>query len=164
VERGDGRDVGLLQIGDEECVAAESLSIGEDIVLEEYRFARRDPVGSDVLEMLSAAVPGDACWQSLPRRICIVSDGLFSHFCANACEVQQRVCIGDNGTVKDGGLFNQENVPADTLFWSCISQLKGYPIGDVAERLVSIGGCLQIGGDATVGHGFCAVQLIGGDE
>jgi CRISPR-associated protein Cmr4 len=146
---------------DEKCLAAKGVLIGKDVVLEEYRFSAESAPGQDVLKMLENFIPGDPLIALIPERLVIVSDGIFSHFCANACEVQQRICIDENtGTVKRGGLFNQENVPSETLFYAVMSERKkNSSLDKLAKKLVEINGILQIGGDETIGLGFCSVAL-----
>jgi CRISPR-associated protein Cmr4 len=80
-----------------------------------------------------------------------------AHFARTACEVAQHVSINDEaGTADDGKLFNQENVPADTLFYSVLTELRGGAFDKLNGKLPTI---LQIGGDATTGLGFCSTHL-----
>ena len=91
------------------------------------------------------------------------------HFCANACEVQQRIRIDDEtGTVSGQGLFNQENVPSETVLYSVIGQRRGMiakgfedgqAIGCLRNRLENNGNIIQVGGDETVGLGYCSVRM-----
>ena len=100
----------------------------------------------------------------MDQRLVIVSDGIFSHFCATACEVQQRVRIDDDtGAVAKGGLFNQENVPSETLFYAVIGERRenGH-LAKLSDKLIAINGIIQLGGDETIGLGFCSVALNGG--
>jgi CRISPR-associated protein Cmr4 len=157
-----GAEINLPPLdSDEKCLAAKGVMIGKDVVLEEYRFVAEGAPGQDVLKMLESFIPGDPLTALIHERLVIVSDGIFSHFCANACEVQQRIRINDTtGTVADGGLFNQENVPSETLFYAVMSERKSYgSLDKLAKKLVGINGVLQIGGDETIGLGFCSVAL-----
>jgi CRISPR-associated protein Cmr4 len=84
-----------------------------------------------------------------------------SHFCANACEIQQRVRIDDEThVVAKGALFNQENVPSETLFYAVVGQRSNNGTMErLEEKLNEVGNILQIGGDGTVGLGYCSVSL-----
>ncbi|HSW40449.1 MAG TPA: type III-B CRISPR module RAMP protein Cmr4 [Acidobacteriota bacterium] len=147
---------------DEECLSAKGVCInGKDVVLEEYRFSAKGAPGDDVMAMLADFIPDDLLTATITDRLVIVSDGIFSHFCANACEIQQRICIDEaTGTVKKGGLFNQENVPSETLFFAVMSERNNNSSLDkLAEKLDAMKGILQIGGDETIGLGFCSVAL-----
>ncbi len=135
------------------------------VVLEEYSLNAKDLPG-EVPALLSPLQPadGDDLLSTISRRLVVVSDGVFSYFCANACEVQQRVRIDDQThTVAEGALFNQENVPSDTLFYAVLGvRSKAADLDTVSQKLASAGGVIQIGGDETVGLGFCSVRLAGG--
>jgi len=92
-----------------------------------------------------------------------------SHFVTTACEVAQHVKISDEtGAAEGTALFNQENVPADTLFYFVLSTTaaKGENKNTadqaweafktkIAEKKV-----FQFGGDASTGLGFCSVAPI----
>jgi CRISPR/Cas system CMR subunit Cmr4 (Cas7 group RAMP superfamily) len=55
------------------------------------------------------------------NHLVIVSDGMMSLSAKTACEIAQHVRIDDaTGTASEGGLFNQENVPAETLRYAVI--------------------------------------------
>jgi CRISPR-associated protein Cmr4 len=157
-----GKPINLGKLADEECFAGKGVIINQkDVVLEEYRFSVKDNLPEDAVELLKDFIPDDPLVSTIQDRLVIVSDGIFSHFCANACEVQQRIRIDDKtGTVADGGLFNQENVPSETLFFATMSERKcNGSLDKLVQKLVEIKGVLQIGGDETIGLGFCSVAL-----
>ncbi len=152
---------------DEQCLAAEGVVVEnadkskKSVVLEEYCFAKAGDIPPQALSMLENIFK-DALWKTLKDRLVIVSDGIFSHFCANACEVQQRIRINDTtGTVDSGALFNQENVPSETLFYAVMGERKPdtNALAPLSEKLKTAGNVLQIGGDETIGLGFCSVIL-----
>ena len=97
-----------------------------------------------------------------------------SFFAQNACEVAQHVRINDaTGTAAGGALFNEENVPSETLFYTVLnffderSRTKKKEVLRPAAKAVSIfdaklsakGQVFQFGGDASTGLGFCTVAL-----
>jgi len=121
-----------------------------------------DGIPKEITDMLEPIMQNDALWQSVAERLVIVSDGIFSHFCATACEVQQRIKIDpDTGTVKNGALFNQENVPSETMFYAMIGERRteSNACGPLDEKLGQVNNILQIGGDETIGLGFCSVVV-----
>jgi CRISPR-associated protein Cmr4 len=149
--------------GDAEvCLAPVGMEAGNGaVVLEEYSFKRHGDVPPGVLEIFKAILPDDPVWKSHPNRLVVLPDGLFSHFCANACEVQQRVCLNEGKTVEN--LFNQENVPAETLFFGTLAaRRKPESLTKLEEKLKlkTVGHVLQIGGDETIGLGLCSAQLL----
>ena len=150
-----------------------TLGDGENrqIVLEEYCFSRTgdDPAG---LAGELAGLVADDAFQSIADRLVILSNGMMSHFATTACEVAQHVRISDEtGAAEGTGLFNQENVPADTLFYSVLrSTASRVPSGDLKEKSAADAlhafadkvkevGVFQFGGDASTGLGFCTLAL-----
>jgi CRISPR-associated protein Cmr4 len=154
----------LPAVAEDACLAGPGVTLdGGKVVLEEYAFSAQ-PLPDAAVALLAGAVPGDGLWNTLKDRLVILSDGLFAHFCATACEVQQRVRIDDEtGTVARGGLFNQENVPSETLFYAVMAERDSAKPGlkDLMRRLEEKK-VLQIGGDETIGLGFCTVAFAGG--
>jgi CRISPR-associated protein Cmr4 len=154
----------IPDLKDEECLAGPDVVVRDNqVVLEEYCFTSKGTPAAAVA-LLKDALPGDSLWATLAQRLVVVSDGIFSHFCASACEVQQRIRINDEtGTVDQGGLFNQENVPSETLFYAVMGQRdankKG--LGELKKKLDEVK-VLQIGADETIGLGFCSVYVNGG--
>ena len=148
----------------EECFAGSSIVFpGKDaVILEEYRFTKIGGINTKIVEMLKALC-SDPVWEP-EKRLVIVSDEIFSYFVANACEVVTRIGIDDEtGTVKSGALFNQEQVPSETLFYAMLGTAKKGQENDLktlADKIKeSCGNVLQVGGDATIGLGFCSVKI-----
>ncbi len=141
------------------------------LVLEEYCFGSAGDYPQTLANALAALVD-DALFQSIKDRLVILSNGMMSHFAATACEVAQHVRISDEtGTAEGTGLFNQENVPADTLFYSVLrathsrvpaGPLKDKPAADALQTFadkITTEKVFQFGGDASTGLGFCSVTL-----
>lgn len=149
------------------------LAIETQVVLEEYTFRKLDWMGLRQLgDHLAALLPEDPVWGEIKDRLVILSDGMLSFFVRAACEVAQHVCISDEtGTAEVGKLFNQENVPSETLFYSRIEtvksrsqQGKGEEKNDqeamaAFQAKLPDDGVMQFGGDASTGLGYCTVQF-----
>jgi CRISPR-associated protein Cmr4 len=146
------------------------LALGEKIVIEDYTFTRtgnNEP--SKVGEALKNLLVDDLVWQEIASRLVILSDGMMSFFAQNACEVAQHVKISDEtGTSEAGALFNQENVPSETLFYSVVHFFPGRgekfkdkkPDDAVTAFTAKLAGqAFQFGGDASTGLGCCTVQI-----
>jgi CRISPR-associated protein Cmr4 len=146
------------------------LALDDQIVLEEYCFKSTGVYPTNLANTLSGIVD-DHLFKSIAERLVILSNGMMSHFATNACEVAQHVRISDEtGTAEGTGLFNQENVPADTLFYSVIHGTKSrVPSGlyfgksesealDAFTAKVSNVKVFQFGGDASTGLGFCSAS------
>lgn len=143
---------------------------GDKIVLEGYCFSQAGGYSEELAKALATLVSDDL-FKTITDRLVILSNGMMSHFVSTACEVAQHVRISDEtGTAEEGGLFNQENVPSDTLFYSVLHATDGR--GDhfkdkktddafaaFNSKLKSAGNVFQFGGDASTGLGFCSVEM-----
>ena len=110
----------------------------------------------EVAETITQSISVDGIWSEFAaEHLVLVSDETLSHFARTACEVAQHVVIDDEtGTAKDGLLFNQENVPAETLFFASLIETK-----DGALEKLDVPNPIQLGGDATTGLGFCSTFI-----
>ncbi len=189
------RDTGLLKHADgmflpipqptrDKTVAGADLVVNGQVVLEEYSLALErelKPESEDrkVVEKL-ATLTSDPLWTGrLTSRLAIVHDENFQHFVTTCTEVVARIAINpETRTVKGSGgegggaLFNQENVPCETLFYSVLTVLqprRDVPAGfDANAKLADLlpdgkqsgkhPPILQIGGDETTGHGLCETK------
>lgn len=147
------------------------------VVLEDYTFTHAGSCPADLETALADLIPDESFRPLLAQRLVFVSDGMMSHFARTACEVAQHVRINDaTGTADDTGLFNQENAPADTLFYAVIHATRARSaahrtaqhdapaaLAKLAARLSAddVRHTVQIGADATTGLGFCSVRLLG---
>ena len=146
------------------------LALGSKVVLEEYTFEASGWLGlTQLSERLASLLAEDAVWKEIISRLVVLSDGMMSFFAQNACEVAQHVRISDEtGTAEGGALFNQENVPSETLFYSVAHFFSGRggkfkaknPDDAVTELRNKLAGqVFQFGGDASTGLGYCTVKL-----
>lgn len=150
-----------VSIDAEHCFGSESLLLVEKVVLEEYCLVSQG-LCSELAEQL-AQLSENVLWKTIKDRLVVVSDEMFSYFVEHACEVVTRIRVNDEkGTVDNGALFNQEQVPSETMFYGVIGandKDNEDAIGKLESRLVSAGNILQIGGDETIGLGYCEVNL-----
>ncbi len=139
--------------------SASLLLDGKSVVFEEYPLTIAGPVDASVIDALKELVDDDV-WKMLTDKLAIVSDEMFAYFAKNACEIAQHNRIDDaTGVVTDGALFNQENVPSETLFYSVFNSKAAGDFKQLAEKLSAENNLLQIGADMTTGLGWCSVAL-----
>ena len=108
----------------------------------------------------------DASWRDfLVQRLCLVHDDAFSFLVENATEITARVKLLENSkTVKSGGLWYEEALPAETILSGI---MLATPIGKAGKSDKEIVASLkrdarksvQLGGKATVGRGLCRVII-----
>ena len=145
------------------CMAGSKLVIEKNgqkgVVLEEYRFKVTEPFPVEWEGVLTKLL-NDAVLSGAEGRFVLLSDGDLSHFAVNACQVNQHVRIDDEtGTAEDGGLFNEETVPSETLFYAPLTALsRGSDENEVFKALAPEQ-LVQFGGNGTTGLGYCTVKL-----
>jgi CRISPR-associated protein Cmr4 len=151
-------------------VAGTELVVNGQVVLEEYALDQQ-PNSSGQAAQLATSLAGlcaDPLWSSkLASRLALVHDENFQHFVTTCTEVVARIVINP-ATRTNENLWNQENVPCETLFYSVLTVLpprrNGVEAGfdanaKLAELLpVQNPPILQIGGDETTGHGLCETK------
>lgn len=151
-------------LGDGQCLAGSRITLADQasqkgIVLEEYRFSVKAEFPADWEKQLSSVLD-DAVLQGAVGRFAMLSDGDFAHFALNGCPVQQHVSIDDNtGTASDGGLFNEEVVPSEALFYVPLTIVRGGESDNSVLRTFAVERLLQFGGSGTTGLGYCTVKL-----
>lgn len=146
-------------------------SSSKQIVLEEYTFTKTGGDEADTIgKALAPLLDDDPIWTEIRSRLVILSNGMMSFFARNACEVAQHVTINDEtGTAAHGKLFNQENVPSETMFYAVVHALGGRgrfktktpadAIQAFTEKLKEHQLTFQFGADASTGLGQCTVKL-----
>jgi len=143
---------------EEACFDTATIGHNGQALFEDYVFRQHAaPIPPDWLNALEMAQPDtESVWRKLCRsHLALVNDETLSLFARTACEVAQHVRIDDEtGTAADKALFNQENVPAETLFYAPLTELR-----DGALAQLAVPSALQVGGDATTGLGFLSTHL-----
>jgi CRISPR-associated protein Cmr4 len=147
--------------GDQTWVTQDSeLVFDIKAIFEEYPLL---VAGRELGAVVAALQPlsDDATWQLLPKKLAVVSDEFFQYFVENSCEIAQRIRIDDaTGTVADGALFSQENVPSEALFYSVINAKSDASLAALEAKLAAAGNCLQFGADASTGLGWCSTKRM----
>lgn len=134
------------------------------VVLEEYALTSLKSNEHAAIATLLSTLTDDPLWKDkLSKRLVILHDDDFQHFVSTCTEVVARIVI-DPKTRTNSNLFNQENIPCETLFYSVITVQaarreggEGTPENHLGA-LLKANPHLQIGGDETTGHGFCEVK------
>ncbi len=148
---------------------------GENLFLEEYRFTVDSSTNLDaVINALCDLVKRDGFAEALKEQLAIVSNNMFAHLARSATPVNAHIALKDDGskTVAKGALWYEETLPPETVLYIPIMAQKSRKAGDntdssaIANFVQAIlgNGWLQVGGNETVGMGWCAVHVetIGG--
>lgn len=161
----------LIEPSDTEALFPDKspVAIDNKVILEEYTFTGKNGFPESLAEGVKALLKEDPVFAEVASRLIILSDGMMSFFAQNACEVAQHVRIDDEtGTAASGALFNQENVPSETLFYAVLHATHGRGPShkkkaardalEAFEKKVS-GRPFQFGADASTGLGWCTVTI-----
>lgn len=184
-----------IQEGDAITTSASNLVIkgkkGNKIVLEEYAFnARSEKSLTEFAKFLSNMIIPDKkefkmCKKHLISSLLILPNDDFKDFVSLSTEVVARTKIDiETGTVQQGALWYEENVPADTIFYNIIMSAPIFvPKDKKTEKVLifdedpeieaknlmeffaeNINEVLQIGGNSTIGQGFVYTKLARGES
>ncbi len=145
---------------------------GKPLFLEEFRFGKEQAdLGALIATLAPLLLVPDAAAR-LREQLAIVSDDLFAHLSRYATPVNAHVRL-DNATktVEQGALWYEETLPPDTLLYVALaaqrSRVKGCDktatdiLAHVTQELFEKP-YLQLGGNETVGMGWCKVAVAGG--
>ncbi|MEI7811090.1 MAG: type III-B CRISPR module RAMP protein Cmr4 [Ignavibacteria bacterium] len=152
--------------------------IERKVILEDYELALNDKNNKEV-DRIAETIAGyifknaTAYWaDKLKKSLIVLNDDAFKEFVEYSTEIQTRIKIGENGVVENGALFYEENIPAETVFYSVVLASNPHKkdfteeISDSGRILGVIGKLdgrfIHIGGDTTIGKGLTAVYLTGG--
>lgn len=148
---------------------------GTNLFLEEYRFTVDTSTNLDaVINALCELVNRDGFAEALRAQLAIVSNDMFAHLARSATPVNAHIAINsESKTVNKGALWYEETLPPETVLYIPImaqkSRNKDKPIDASAiaacvSSILTTPSWLQVGGNETVGMGWCAVNVttIGG--
>ena len=170
----------IPSVATDTCFAPDEVSSNGIVVLEEYPLTvapreEYNKVKTEIDNILSElkTVSNDPVWVSeLQKRLVIVSDENFQHLVTTTTEIVARISI-DSKTRTNTALFNQENAPAETVYYSVCTYL-----GERNKEAEQEASCetfekmfsnevahIQFGGNETIGLGLCEVKntVLGGE-
>ncbi|MFO0649317.1 MAG: type III-B CRISPR module RAMP protein Cmr4 [Polyangiales bacterium] len=167
-----------FDLRDGQClVAGEALVVEvaakKRVVLEEFdvEAVSRADVAELAKELAKEQLPQSDAFKStrerFERSLVVLSDDDFGHFVRYATEVVARIGLDhERKTVKNGALFYQELLPAETVFYAVVlaegSRAEGDKRGasEVFARFKKhVPPVVQVGANETTGRGFCATSL-----
>lgn len=149
------------------AIAGPGIQVNNQVIFEEFALPVQTGDLTPVVEALRPLV-ADKFWKdNLANRLAVIHDDNFQHFVTTCTEVVARIAM-DAGTrtAKKGGLFNQENLPCESVFYTVLTttptRRQGSEKFDASaklEKLLEGNPILQIGGDETTGHGLCSTHI-----
>jgi CRISPR-associated protein Cmr4 len=179
------RDMGLLNltpnlpkledIGKDKAYVASDFPADKRLVLEEIYLGLDKNKTADIATLaniISGFIPsGDThshLTDILKKHLVVISDADFSHLVQTCTQVSARIVLDDKKSSKN--LWYEESIPPDTIFYTMIMADKprngNKTIIDAADVLKQfkdyVCGYLQVGGNETVGMGWCALAYYTG--
>lgn len=159
----------LPSIGAEQALHACKAST---LYLEEYHFEAIEHDLSQLMAFLARFVADAAFASQLEQQLVVVNDNLFTHLAVHATPVTPHIAIDNTRkTVKDGALWCEESLPPETVLYVLLAASPSrkpeakLSAEHMLERALSLfpssAPYLQIGGNETVGMGWCRVSPVG---
>ncbi|ACL72875.1 CRISPR-associated RAMP protein, Cmr4 family [Thioalkalivibrio sulfidiphilus HL-EbGr7] len=154
----------------DEDTALVSTGGGESLFLEEYRFTTKNAGLDGLITTLHRLLGRDNGVEQLEQRLTVIHDDMFSHLARTATPVNAHVALDENKTVKRGALWYEETLPPETLLYAPLMALPsrrqghaleaGQVLKLITDKLFGDHPWLQLGGNETVGMGWCSVKFI----
>jgi CRISPR-associated protein Cmr4 len=135
-----------------------ALGKGNKVYLEDLDLtAKQSPEADAVANAIAEKLLPNSERRYFTERFAVVSNDVFTFLSETATEVVARVRLEDNAkTVASGGLWYEEAVPAEAIFYGFVGATSAEP----SLASLQIDQPLQIGGDATIGRGLCKVVIV----
>lgn len=140
------------------------------LFLEEFHFTAEKKDLSKLIDWLATFVGGDFATR-LHQQLVIVSDDMFNHLAQYTTAVTPHIAIEkERKTVKNGALWYEETLSPETVLYVALaadaSRRKG--AGHTAQQMIDATVSLfpaerpylQMGGNETVGMGWCRVAKV----
>lgn len=151
--------------------AAITPNLAGSLFLEEYRFEAEQSDLDELTTALASLMNRAKAKDALSRQLVLVSDDMFAHLAQYATPVMAHIALKDDAskTVEDGALWYEETLPPETLLYvplmaqSSRRRAKELTAAEVREAVINLfepHSWLQVGGNETVGMGWCAVQKV----
>ena len=143
------------------------------LFLEEYRFKPVKKPLTSIIQVLAKLMKKTGVEEQLQQQLVVVSDDMFSHLAQHTTPVNAHIAIESaTKTVKGGALWYEETLPPETLLYVGLAAYQARKqdsdlntpekVLTTVINLFTDKPWLQIGGNETVGMGWCAVSTLKG--
>ncbi|MFA7240142.1 MAG: type III-B CRISPR module RAMP protein Cmr4 [Sulfuricellaceae bacterium] len=144
-----------------------------DLFLEEYRYTLNAAANiADCCAAIARLMAREGVEEELKRRLVIVSDDMYAHLTQTAVPINAHIALdADTKTVRKGMLWYEETLPPETLLYVPLAanksrkkdhEMEAGAVMSNVTGLFSAKPYLQLGGNETVGMGWCAVKALEG--
>lgn len=145
-----------------------------ELFLEEFRFSEQKSELLDrIIDFIAELMGADDAKDSLRKQLVVIGDDYFAHLSKYATPVAAHIAIeNETKTVKSGALWYEETLPPETVLYVCL-MANGSRRKDGVMSAAAVLDCvtdslfkdrpyLQLGGNETVGMGWCKVTPVKG--
>lgn len=146
---------------DEVVVAENGL---ENLYLEELSFkvTGNKATMDNIIREISPLILHESVRNRLQEHVLVMSDDNFNYFATYGLQVNARNELYED-TKTSKNLWYEETLPPDSLFYALLLPRRGKEQAlEQIEKLFRDHPYLQVGGNETVGQGWCAVSWLGG--
>ena len=164
-----------VNVADDAALVAHQ-ETGKPLYIEELRFTTRHhkPLAeiAKAIAMLVPASEREGFIKALSNQLTVISDDRFAMLCRTATPTTAHIRLNENKTVEPGALWYEETLPPDTLLYADVAAsasrykdkpLEGHEVLRTAiESLFEPDPYLQVGGNETVGMGWCQITAVRG--
>lgn len=144
-----------------------------DLFLEEFRFKAEVDEGKlkKVIDQIAFLMGREDAVMVLHKQLTVVNDDMFSHLARYATPVNAHIALDyAKKTVKTGALWYEETLPPETLMYTCLLASRSRKqkgeldaagvLAKTLELFPEKAPYLQLGGNETVGMGWCKVKFL----
>jgi len=166
------RSIPEKKVSETKCKVAKDNSFDSPLVLEEISLEIEDERINGIADEIANLCPDAQVGKAIKERLVLVSDNDFKYFVSYATQVSARIKLTDNKTSEN--LWYEETLPPETIMYTLV--LANKPRNGGAEGVTNASevmnkietelfaeskGYIQIGGNETVGQGWCSVRIGG---
>jgi len=134
----------------------------ENLFLEEREFQVSGNIEDSLINEIKKLINHDEAAKRLSEQLIILNDDDFHWFASYGLQISARNVL-DVDTKESKGLWYEETLPTDSLFYTILFLRKDEAAKDVKSLLDNLK-YLQVGGNETVGQGWFAMKTVARKE
>ncbi len=131
-----------------------------ELFLEERHFQVDEFVDPVLVKAICGLIHHDETRERVAGQLAILSDEDFAWFARYGLPIQARNVL-EEGTKRSKNLWYEESLPPDTLLYALIGGRSAQDLQGLREHFGVEDPYLQVGGNETVGQGWCVVREFG---
>lgn len=154
------------------AISGDAQALGREeakVFLEEYLFDVQEYDLNGIIAALAQVSGVEGFAESLQKQLLILQDDDFSYLAKHAVPVTPHIALDSvSKSVKNGALWYEETLPPETLLYVCLAAndarrkdgvLTADAVLKTVQDMFSSKPYLQVGGNETVGMGWCKVKV-----